>query len=161
MKHLYTYLPKPNTAKTEGILSTRLAPEGWEKYKERSGKKTKEEVLEWLDQLSPGFKRSNGISVLTEPIPADAHPDIRAFADAHELYAIPEYNELVRLALAKAIQRTNIGKRRGTVAVSAPHYIDMDWENIKPGKYLFSNARHYIVETTKGKIPAEYVEKVK
>lgn len=158
MRHLYTYLPKDNTADTEGLLSTRLAPAGWEKYKERSGKHTKAEVLAWLDLLDPGFKRSNAISVLTEPIPDNAHPKIRAYADAHTLYAMPEYKELVKLELVKAIVRANRG-RRGTTRISAPRYNKIDWENIEPGKFLMSNVPHYLIETIKGKIPPEYVEK--
>ena len=158
MRHLYTYLPKDNTAETEGILSTRLAPAGWEKYIDRSGKHTREEVMEWLDQLDPGFKRSNAISVFTEPIPANAHPKIKAFADRKTLYAIPEYKELAKKALVKAVVRIQVG-RRGTTRISAPNYQKMDWENIKPGKFLLSNARHYLIETTDGRIPAEYVEK--
>lgn len=158
MKHLYTYLPVDNTADTEGILSTRLAPKGWEKYIERSGKHTKEEVLEWLDQLSPGFKRSNAISVFTEPIPDNAHPDMVAFRDAKALYAIPEYKELVRLGVANAIRRIRTGNRRGTDPTSRPNYKSMDWEHIKPGKFLFSNARHYLVELNNGKVPAKYVK---
>lgn len=160
MKHLYTYLPKDNTAETEGILSTRLAPAGWEKYIDRSGKHTKEEVLEWLDSLAPGFERSNAISVFTEPIPDNAHPLLKAFRDRKELYAIPEYKELVRLSLAKAIRRANIGNRRGTTAIKYPRYRKMDWEHIMPGKYLFSNAPHYLVELSEGRVPSEYVEKL-
>ena len=159
MKHLYTYLPRENTASTEGILSTRLAPKGWEKYIERSGKHTKEEVLAWLDSLVPGFKRSNAISVFTEPIPDNAHPDMVAFRDAKALYAIPEYKELIRLGVAKALRRIRTGNRRGTDSTSYPKYRKIDWEHIEPGKFLFSNVPHYLLELDKGRVPAKYVEK--
>ena len=157
MKNLYTYLPKENTSHIDGVLSTRLAPNGWEKYKKRSGKETKEEVLEWLDHLDPEFKRSNAISVLTEPIPDNAHPDIVAFRDAHVLRLLPTYQKLKKKGLVNAIRRINRG-RTGTSETSRPNHRKIDWENIKPGKFLMSNVPHYLIETTEGSIPAEYVK---
>lgn len=157
MKNLYTYLPKENTSHIDGVLSTRLAPEGWEKYKKRSGKHTKEEVLEWLDSLDPEFKRSNAISVLTEPIPDNAHPDILAYRDNHVLRILPNYQKLKRSGLVNAIRRINRG-RKGTSETSRANYRKIDWDKIKPGKFLMSNVPHYLIETTEGKIPAEYVK---
>lgn len=157
MKNLYTYLPKDNTSHIDGVLSTRLAPAGWEKYKNRSGKLTKEEVLEWLDSLDPGFKRSNAISVLTEPIPDNAHPDILAYRDSHVLRILPNYQKLKRNGLVSAIRRINRG-RKGTSETSRPNYRKIDWDKIKPGKFLMSNVPHYLIETTEGKIPPAYVK---
>ena len=157
MKNLYTYLPKENTSHIDGVLSTRLAPEGWEKYKKRSGKLTKEEVLEWLDSLDPGFKRSNAISVLTEPIPDNAHPDILAYRDSHVLRILPNYQKLKRNGIVNAIRRINRG-RKGTSETSRANYRKIDWDKIEPGKFLMSNVPHYLIETTRGKVPAEYVK---
>lgn len=157
MKNLYTYLPKDNTSHIDGVLSTRLAPHGWEKYKKRSGLEDKEAIMEWLDNLDPGFKRSNAISVLTEPIPDNAHPDIVAYRDVHVLRLLPTYQKLKKKGLVKAIRRINRG-RTGTSETSRPNHRKIDWENIKPGKFLMSNVPHYLIETTEGSIPAEYVK---
>ena len=156
MKHLYTYLPKDNTAATEGVLSTALAPAGWEKYIARSGKTTKEDVLQWLDNLDPGFIRSQAISVFTSPISDEAHPDIKAFRDSKELVVLPQYNDLKRLGIVDAIVRANRG-RRGTTRVKYPQYRDIDWASIKPGRFLLSNAPHYLITTTEGRIPPDMI----
>jgi hypothetical protein len=158
-QHLYTYLPKKNTASVDGILSTRLAPAGWEKYKQRSGLEDKEAILAWLNELDPSFKRSDAISVLTEPISSDAHPDIKAFHDSHELYKLPSYKELLKLHIARKIRRINRG-RRGTTAITYPQYKSIDWGSIQPGTFLMSNVPHYLVELENGKVPPEYITKV-
>lgn len=156
MKHLYTYLPKDNTAANEGVLSTALAPAGWEKYTARSGKTTKEDVLQWLDNLDPGFRRSQAISVFTSPISDEAHPDIKDFRDSKELMVLPPYNDLKRLGIVDAIVRANRG-RRGTTRVKYPQYRDIDWASIKPGRFLLSNAPHYLISTTEGRIPPDMI----
>ena len=157
MSNLYTYLPVDNNADVKGILSTRLSKSGWEKYKQRSGKKTKKAVLEWLDSLDPTFRRSNAISVLTEPIPDDAHPEIRAFRDAHVLKVLPAYKKLLELGLVKGIVRANTGNRRGTTRVTRPTSRKIKWQDIEPGVFTFSNVPHYLIETTDGRIPADVI----
>lgn len=157
MRNLYTYLPKDNTSHIDGVLSTRLAPAGWEKYKKRSGLADKEAIMAWLDNLDPGFKRSNAISVLTEPIPDNAHPDLLAYRDSHVLRILPTYQKLKKRGLVQAIRRINRG-RRGTSETSRPNYRKIDWDKIKPGKFLMSNVPHYLIETTEGSIPPEYVK---
>lgn len=157
-RQLYTYLPKDNTADLEGILSTAKAPKGWEKYVERSGKATREDVLRWLDSLEPGFKRSNAISVFSEPIPETADPRMVEFAKAKILYSMPSARELLKLKLINAIQAINTG-RRGTHPVTDTGTRHIQWAKKKPGKFLFSNVPHYLIETTDGHIPPEYITK--
>ena len=159
-RYLYTYVPKQNTVSEEGLLGTAKSPEGWLKYRERSGKATKEEVLKWLDSMVKGFHRSRAISFLTEPIPETAHPDMVAFAKAKQLYRVPDYDTLRKLKIVRAIQSINTGNRRGTHDVVRPSYKHIDWAHKEPGKFLFSNVPHYLVETTDGTIPPEFVEPV-
>lgn len=157
---LYTYIPKDNTAKSEGLLSTRLAPKGWEKYIERTGKNTKEEVLAALDSWKPGFKRSNGISVFSEPIGPDADPEMLEFANAKQLVKLPSAKALLLAKVIKRIEATNTGNRRGTHTVKDVSHKPINWSKKKPGKFLFSNVPHYLLETTNGMIPPEYLELV-
>ena len=158
---LYTYIPKENTAKTDGLLSTRLAPKGWEKYIDRTSKNTKEEVLAALDSWKPGFKRSNGISVFSEPIGPNADPEMLEFAHAKQLVKLPSAKALLLAKIIKRIEATNTGNRRGTHTVKDTSHKPIYWANKKPGKFLFSNVPHYILETTNGRIPPEYIELVK
>jgi hypothetical protein len=156
-RYLYTYVPEDNTVDTDGLLSTALSKDGYKKYIERSGKSDKREVLEWLDSLSPGFKRSNAVTVLSEPIPNNAHPDMVAFARAKKLYRIKALEELKRRKIVKAIRAINVGGT-GTHPVTRVGSSRIKWENKKPGKFLFSNVPHYLLETTAGRIPPELLE---
>lgn len=155
-RRLYTYLPRENTASVDGLLSTLMAPRGWEKYKERTGKTTKEEVLKALDSWNPDLVRSKAISMLSEPIPDDAHPDMVAFAKAKHLYSIA-LADLIAHGIITKIHGTNTGNRRGTHRVKEPMTRKIDWKSKKPLKFLFSNVPHYLVETRDGRIPAEFV----
>lgn len=157
-RRLYTYLPKDNSAELEGILSTAQAPMGWEKYIKRSGKATREDVLRWLDALDPGFKRSNAISVFSEPIPDNADRRMVEFAKAKILYSMPSVKELLKLRLINAIRSINTG-RRGTHPVTDTGTRHIQWDKKKPGKFLFSNVPHYLIETANGNIPPEYITK--
>ena len=158
-KYLYTYVPKNNTVATDGLLSTALARKGWEKYIQRSGKTNKKDVLEWLDLLSPGFSRSNAVTVMSEPIPSHAHKDMQEFMESKDLYRLPPYAELKKLGLVKAIRAINVGGK-GTHEVSDIGNKKIVWDNKKPGKFLFSNVPHYLVETADGRIPAEHLTKI-
>ena len=160
-RRLYTYLPPVNTADTDGILSTASAPTGWEKYRDRLGlpdTATKEEVLEGLEGWEEG--RSKAISVLTEPIGEDAPAVVRRFAENHKLYSIPSYEELVKRRLADRLYRV-IKHRKGTVPTDHTTARKIDWSSTapKPGGLGLSGVPHYLLVTTKGKIPAELVRR--
>ena len=157
-QYLYTYVPKENTVATKGILSTRLSPSGWEKYRERTGKDTKDEVLSVLDSWDPGFKRSNAVSVLSEPIPDQADERMRDFRDSKQGFKI-DATRLLAAGLIKNIRSINTG-RRGTHPVTRINHRAINWESKRPGKFLFSNVPHYLVETRDGYIPPEYVEEI-
>ena len=159
--NLYTYLPKNNTALSDGVLSTALTDDGYKKYIERTGKTTKQEVLDVLDSWKPGFKRSQAISVLSEPIPEYADPEMVAFAKAKQLVKLPSAKALLLAKVIKRIEATNTGNRRGTHTVKDVSHKPIDWSKKKPGKFLFSNVPHYLLETTNGRIPPEYIELVK
>lgn len=154
-RRLYTYLPKDNTADVDGILSTLLSPDGWEKYKERTGKTTKEEVLKELDSLDPGFTRSKAISMFSEPIPDNADEEMVAFARKNRLYSIL-LKELKDNGTIVQIRASNRNKK-GTHAVKTPGTRPIDWGKKKPGRFLFSDVPHYLVETRDGKIPPEFI----
>lgn len=154
---LYTYLPKDNTEATDGILSTALSEQGWEKYRGRTGKDSKEEVLAALDSWDPTFRRSYGISAFRSPIPDYADADFRAFADAKDLYSF-DAAQLLAAGILRQMHGINTG-RRGTHKIKRLPYKGPDWGSKKPGRFLFSNVPHYIVETRDGRIPPEYVTK--
>lgn len=160
-RRLYTYLPPENTVDTDGILSTALAPNGWEKYKERLGlpdTATKADVLKGLEEWEKG--RSRAISVLTEPIGDDAPKVVRRFAENHKLYSIPSYEELVRMRLANRLYRV-IKHRKGTVPADHTTARKIDWSDTapRPGGLGLSGVPHYLLVTTNGKIPAELVRR--
>jgi len=159
MASLYTYLPKDNDADTVGIRSTAFSKDGWKKYIERSGKKTREEVLEWLDQLDPTFKRSYAVSVLSEPIPEDAFEDFVAFAKAKARYKLKSLKELRDTGVITQIRAINT-RGRGTHTVKEPMRGKIAWDKKRPGRFLFSHVPHYLIETTNGFIPPEYIEHV-
>lgn len=156
---LYTYVPKDNTVDTEGLLSTRLAPHGWEKYIQRTGKTTREEVLDALDAWNPDFRRSLGISAFREPIPDIADERMLEFAKGKRLYKF-DAAKLLAAGILTQMHAINPG-RRGTHQVSRVDYKPIKWEKKKPRRFLFSDVPHYIVETSEGRIPPEYVEEVK
>lgn len=160
-QRLYTYLPPVNTADTDGILSTALAPTGWEKYKERLGlpeSATKEEVLAGLEKWEKG--RSKAISVLTEPIGEDAPDVVKRFAENHKLYSIPSYYELVKRRLVDRLYRV-IKHRRATVPVDHTTRRKIDWSNTgpRPNGLGLSGVPHYLLVTKDGRIPANLVRR--
>jgi len=158
--YLYTYLPKRNTAAIDGILATGLTERGYEKYRERTGKRTKEDVLAELDSWKPGFRRSLAISALTNPITDDAPAEFIAFRDAKKLYRI-DAAKLLAAGLITRIESANTGNRRGTHTVKRWMNRDIDWSKKQPGAFLFSNVPHYLLEMKRGRIPAEYIDEMR
>lgn len=152
---LYTYVPKDKTVDKDGLLSTALASRGWEKYQERTGANSRQEVLDALDAWNPDFRRSYAISALREPIGGNAHPDMKAFVRAKHLYSF-DPAELLAAGILVQMHAINPG-RRGTHQVSRVSYQNIDWAKKRPGRFLFSTVPHYIVETRDGRIPPEYV----
>lgn len=152
---LYTYLPKDNTAAIDGLLSTALTENGWKKYRGRTGKETKEDVLKVLDSWEPEWNRSRAISVLSQPIPIDAAEDLRQFANESELYSF-DLDDLIKANLVKNLRKTNSGP--GTYAVDGLSKDRFNW-NRKPKKLTFYGIPHYMVETTEGRIPPEFIRK--
>lgn len=160
-QRLYTYLPVDNTAETDGILSTSLAPKGWEKYRERLGlpsTASKEQVLAGLENWENG--RSRAISVLTEPIGDDAPDTVKEFARSHKLYSIPSYRELVKARVAEALYRVN-RHRVGTTKVLDTTKRKIKWKDTAPraGGLRLSGVPHYLLVTKDGRIPVELVRR--
>lgn len=152
---LYTYLPKDNTAATDGLLSTALSDKGFEKYRNRTGKYKKEDVLKVLDSWEPDWTRSKAVSALSQPIPEDAAPQFREFADSRALYSF-DIKDLIKARILAHIRRTRRGT--GTMEVSEPSKDDIDWHK-SPGKLLFSRIPHYMVETMDGRIPSKLIRR--
>ena len=156
-EYLYTYVPKDNTVDRDGLLSTRLAKHGWEKYMGRTNRRTRNAVLHAIDNWKPGFKRSYAISGLTEPIPADAHKDFRGFADSQRLYRF----DAAKLLAAGLLTKIEYAPPR-TFRLDEVDRIDsqeIDWKK-RPRGLLFKDIPHYLVEAANGSIPPEYVEEV-
>jgi hypothetical protein len=153
MSRLYTYLPKDNTALTEGLLSTALAPQGFEKYRGRTGKYTKEDVLKVLDSWEPEWTRSKAISALTQPIPSDAAEDFLNFAKDRKLYSF-DTKDLLKAKILAHIRRARKG--RGTDPVNEIKNERLNWHR-KKKHLLFQGVPHYFIETKDGKIPLELV----
>ena len=158
---LYTYLPEENTADVDGILSTALAPHGWEKYRERlelAEDADRAAVLAGLENWEEG--RSRAISVMSEPIPEYAPEVVRDFARSHVLYSMPSYEELLKRRLVERLYRA-IRHRKGTKLVDDVNYRKIHWEDTapKPGGLGLSGVPHYLMVTTKGKIPARLVRR--
>lgn len=65
-EYLYTYLPKDNTAETDGIYSTKSSKDGYRKYINRAKtdgyRGSRSSVLSWLDATIPDFRRSYAVS---------------------------------------------------------------------------------------------------
>ena len=150
---LYTYLPKDNTALTEGILSTVRTKDGWKKYKGRTGKSNKKDVLEVLDSWEPEWTRSKAISTLTNPIPNDAAEDFLEFARNHKLYSF----DLKDLAKAKILAHIRLARKGGgTDPVDEVRPMRANWKR-KKKHLLFQGVPHYFIGTKDGKIPSEFV----
>lgn len=157
MSRLYTYLPKDNTALTEGLLSTALSDKGFEKYRGRTGKYKKEDVLKVLDSWEPGWTRSKAISALTEPIPPDAAEDFLEFARNRKLYSF-SVKDLIKAKILAHLRRTRKGG--GTDPIDGAKEEKIDW-NRKKKHLLFQGIPHYMVETTGGRIPPELITEEK
>jgi len=154
---LYTYLPKDNTALTDGLLSTALAPSWFEKYRGRTGKHSKADVLRVLDSWEPEWTRSKALSALTEPIPQDAGSDFAEFARSHRLYSF-DLKDLVRAKLLAHLRRARKGG--GTDPVDTVRKERPNWHR-KRKHLLFQGVPHYFVETTGGWVPPEFVREEK
>lgn len=157
MSRLYTYLPKDNTALTDGLLSTALAPQGFEKYRGRTGKYTKEDVLNVLDSWEPEWTRSKAISALTQPIPSDAAEDFLNFAKDRKLYSF-DTKDLIKAKILAHIRRARKGG--GTDPVDDIKNDRLNWHR-KKKHFLFQGVPHYFVETTGGKIPSYLIKQEK
>lgn len=157
MSRLYTYLPKDNTALTEGLLSTALSDRGFEKYRGRTGKYTKEDVLKVLDSWEPEWTRSKAISALTQPIPPDAGKDFQEFARDRKLYSF-DTKDLIKAKILAHLRRARKGG--GTDPVDDVKKERLNWRR-KKKHLLFQGVPHYFVETTGGKIPPEFVREEK
>ena len=154
---LYTYLPEDNTVLTDGLLSTALAPSGFEKYRGRTGKHSKADVLRVLDSWEPEWTRSKALSALTEPIPPDAGSDFAEFARGHRLYSF-DLKDLVRAKLLAHLRRARKGG--GTDPVDTVRKERPNWHR-KRKHFLFQGVPHYFVETTGGRVPPEFVREEK
>ena len=154
---LYTYLPKENTALSEGLLYTVLSDNGFEKYRGRTGKYSKEDVLKVLDSWEPEWTRSKAISALTEPIPEDAAEDFLEFARNRRLYSF-DTKDLIKAKILAHIRRARKGG--GTDPVDEPSKERPNWHR-KKKHLLFQGVPHYFVETTGGKVPPELVTEEK
>lgn len=159
---LYTFLPKENTAEKDGILSTKLAPNGWERYKGWAKGDTKEEVLAAMDAALPG--RSSAISVFTSN-PADYKGELpanikRLIAD-RQLYSMPSYKELKAAGLVTNLYKVIRNKQRTKREVQDATYNNIDWADTVPleGRNDWSRLPHYLMVTKDGKIPAEMIKK--
>lgn len=161
-KYLYTYLPKNNTAEVDGIQSTAFSPEGYRKYinraKQKGYGKSRADVLSWLDNSIPGFRRSYAVSFLTEPIPKTAPTHLKQFADTHTLFRVDPALLLASGVVAR-IAHPNKGTTGGAV-VDKIQYLPVDWHVKQKQQGLFSQVPHYFLETTKGTIPSRFIEKV-
>lgn len=162
-KYLYTYLPKNNTAEVDGIQSTAFSPEGYRKYinraKQKGYGKPRADVLSWLDNSIPNFRRSYAVSFLTEPIPKTAPTHLKQFADTHTLFRVDPALLLASGVVAR-IAHPNKGTTGGAV-VDKIQYLPVDWHvKQKKQQRVFSQVPHYFLETTKGIIPSRFIEKV-
>lgn len=157
MSRLYTYLPKDNTALTEGLLSTALSDKGFEKYRGRTGKHRKEDVLKVLDSWEPEWTRSKAISALTEPIPPDAADEFLEFAKNRKLYSFST-KDLIKANILAHLRRARKGG--GTDPVDDVKKERLNWHR-KKKHLLFQGVPHYFVETTGGRIPPEFVREEK
>lgn len=90
--NLYTYVPKKNTLKTDGLYGPSGDSEEnlARRYGVRAGSTDKMDILNWLESTAPG--RSHAVSVLTEPIPDETSDNIRAFRDASVQVTLPPYS---------------------------------------------------------------------
>ena len=156
-EYLYHYAPLVNTIDKDGIQSTALAEHGWEKYKDLTRKPSREAVLDAIDNLKPGFRRSYAISGLTEPIPDDAAEDFVRWRARQRLYRF----DASKLLAAGLLNRIEYAPPR-TFRLDTVDHIEpqnIDWKTTPDGP-LFKDIPHYLVETRDGKIPPKYVKEV-
>ena len=137
-ERLYTYLPKDNTALTDGLLSTALSDKGFEKYRGRTGKYTKEDVLKVLDSWEPEWTRSKAISALTQPIPSDAAEDFLNFAKDRKLYSF-DTKDLIKAKILAHIRRARKGG--GTDPVDEVKSEMINWHRKKKHLLLHQHLR--------------------
>lgn len=150
---VYTYLPKQNTAETQGILGTELSPNGWQKYKKRSGLNTKQEVIEYLNSLQPN--RSKAFSAFSQPISQEALQDYKQFARQKQLYKV-KLAQLIRDARVLSIYKT--GQDKQTTKVQQISGQSLNWKTPR-GQYLFSKIPHYIIAVKDGVVPPKYINR--
>ena len=156
-ERLYTYLPNDNTALKDGILSTVLTEHGFEKYRGRTGKFKKEDVLRVLDSWEPEWTRSKAISALTQPIPEDADEDFLEFSRDKKLYSF-DVKELAKAKILAHIRRSRKGG--GTDPVESIQKERPNWHR-KKKHLLFQGVPHYFIETKDGRVPPEFVREEK
>lgn len=157
-KHnLYTYVPKKNTLRTDGLYGPigdteeNLA----RRYGYRAGSKDKLDILNWLESTAPG--RSRAISVLTEPIPADVSENMRAFRNSSVQVTLPPYTELLDAGvIERPIYRSNINGP-GLVPAKRISYRKLQWKRPNNTPLVFKGIRHYMLPTVDGHIPPAYL----
>ena len=154
-KYLYHYAPPNNTIERDGLLSTALAKHGWEKYDDKPGKQGKHHILNEIDKWNPGFRRSYAVSVLTEPIPDNAHSDFLKWKARQRLYRMPAAKLLASGIISRIEYSPMHTYSLEEVQDIADH--DIDWSR-KPEGRLFRDIPHYMLETADGHIPPEYLE---
>ena len=155
---LYTYVPKENTVETDGVYGPYRDTEAnlVSRYGQRANATTKEGVLAWLEKSFPG--RSKCISVLTEPIPDSAAPEVRKFRDESMLVVLPSYEELKRLGIAVAVYQPHLHSQ-GVDKVQVVDYSPVQWPK-QDGYFTFSGIRYYFVVTKDGYVPPQYCKRI-
>lgn len=169
-KYLYHYAPPNNTIERDGLLSTALQHgvdpydkegSGWRKYKsiakESGYPATRDGVLRWLDASLPGFKRSNGISVLTEQIPDNANSALVDMRNHSVLVRIQPAAKLLAAGVVTGIWKNGPKGHETGRLVKDTSDRPVDWGS-GDDKYRFRHPRHYILQTADGHIPPEYIE---
>ena len=156
MKHnLYTYVPKKNTLKTDGLYGPSGDSEenlarryGW-----RAGSTDKMDILNWLESTAPG--RSHAVSVLTEPIPEDIDGRLGEFRDSSAMVTLPSYRELLAAgAVVPPLYRSNTDGA-GMLPRKRMSYRPIQWEKARKSfdGLAFKNIPHYLLVTKDGRIP--------
>ena len=157
-KHnLYSYVPKKNTLKTDGLYGPAGDSEEnlARRYGYRAGSTDKMDILNWLESTAPG--RSRSISVLTEPIPEDAPENIRSFRDSSVQVTLPPYTELLDAGvIEEPIYRSNI-HGPGLIPAKRMSYRALSWQKPNKTPLAFKGIRHYFLVTRNGNIPPEYL----
>lgn len=153
---LYTYVPKENTLDTEGLYGPWGDSEEnlVRRYGQRANATTKQQVLDWLEQIDPG--RSRSLSVLTEPVPETASDRLKTFASAHQLVKLPPVQILIAAGLIEPEFYKNTGGKK-MYKRKRISYKPIDWDQPNNG-LLFKKIPHYLLIANKA-IPPEYLEK--